>query len=164
MFSVQSRTGLARALVLVAAACGETRRAVADSSGVPAQPPPAAPDTARHCLRYEPDTVRLSGTLKVEQRYGPPNYGETPAKDERLRVTFLNLAAPINVCGRTTGEDNRESLSGVRQVQLNLAKLRTRPAIKPGQTVTIRGTLYHGFSGYHFTDAVMNVSALESRP
>jgi hypothetical protein len=62
---------------------------------------------------YKCDTpgIRLEGTLIARMFYGPPGFGETPAKDLHDRVLVLKLAKPITVCTyrRCRGEEQHES-------------------------------------------------------
>ncbi len=39
---------------------------------------------------YEPEVVTLKGTLITSTAYGPPNYGETPEKDEKVNYFVLD--------------------------------------------------------------------------
>ena len=112
------------------------------------------------CLRYEPQTVTLGGRLSVEVKSGPPNYGETPASDERIRVAILHLDQPVSVCGDSADIDNSESVSDVREIQLNLANARNSYKQLVGKRVEVTGSLYHSFAGEHFTDVLITVAAI----
>ena len=57
------------------------------------------PRTHATCAHYGPEVVRLTGHLSIDKEYGPPGYGETPAKDEKLHVAILHLTHPLDVCG-----------------------------------------------------------------
>ncbi|HET9525573.1 MAG TPA: hypothetical protein VFO99_05370 [Pyrinomonadaceae bacterium] len=41
---------------------------------------------AQRSLAYEPATVELEGRLVIQLKYGPPNFGEQPKTDKKLRV------------------------------------------------------------------------------
>lgn len=47
------------------------------------------------CLK-EGDVVSLTGTLKQELVYGPPNFGENPESDEKLNYLFLYPDKPLD--------------------------------------------------------------------
>src|SRR5215469_12074506 len=79
------------------------------------------------CAHYEPEVVRLSGHLSIDKEYGPPNYGETPATDEKLHVAILHLTHPLDVCGDTRDATTSESFKGLQAVQLNFSNTHTDP-------------------------------------
>ena len=68
-------------------------------------------------MRYEPDTVRLTGRIERHMYYGPPNFGEDPAHDEKEVGFYLGLAAPICAEG---GQDPELNVPrrGVRREQV----------------------------------------------
>ena len=110
------------------------------------------------CLRYEPDTVRLSGRLERHTYYGAPNFGEDPAHDEKEVGFYLGLAAPICAAGPSSKEEN-EPHRGVRRVQLVLDSAgyaQLRPYL--GQRVTLQGTLFAAQTGHHHTPILLMVS------
>ncbi len=47
--------------------------------------------------RYDTPGIRLEGILTERKVYGPPGYGETPAKDECNTILVLKLPHAINV-------------------------------------------------------------------
>jgi len=54
-------------------------------------------------LSYEPAVVELKGKLIVERKYGPPNFGENPRTDAKVRVPVLLLIKPVRVRGKPAG-------------------------------------------------------------
>ncbi len=48
-------------------------------------------------LSYEPAVIQLEGQLTMELKYGPPNYGEQPKTDAKVRVPVLMLIRSVNV-------------------------------------------------------------------
>jgi hypothetical protein len=125
--------------------------AAADAAG------PAQPAARRDCLRYGPDTVRLTGRLERHLYYGPPGYGEDPARDEKQFGFYLGLAAPVCAAGgRDAGLG--EPARGVRRVQLVLDSAgyaRLRPYL--GRAVTLRGTVFPAHTGHHHTPILLDV-------
>ena len=72
-------------------------------------------------LSYEPATVQLEGRLTVQSKYGPPNYGESPKTDEKVKVPVLVLSVPINVRGTPGDTQNAISVRDVRRTQLGFS-------------------------------------------
>ena len=109
------------------------------------------------CLPYEPDSVQLSGRLIRRTDPGPPNYESIADGDTAETYFYLVLATPI--CTRAGSDSSSNAaLDGVTLIQLNLdpagfAVLRS----SLGRTITLRGTLYQGFSGHHHAPLVMSV-------
>ncbi len=114
----------------------------------------------RQWLSYEPATVELEGRLVIRSKYGPPNYGEQPKTDKKLKVLFLILTKPINVRGTEGDEYNAQSVEGARQIQLILSDGGAHKN-SIGKNVVVKGTLFHAITGHHFTDVVMTVRSLE---
>jgi hypothetical protein len=112
------------------------------------------------CLPYEPAKVSITGRLTVRNEYGPPNYGETPAQDEKLRVPILELARPADICANPTGDVDRETYHNLREIQLNFAKQQVSPEVYLSRRLNVRGTLYQAISGYHFTKVLMMVDSV----
>ena len=73
---------------------------------------------------YKCDTpgVQLEGLLTARTFYGPPGFGETPAKDAREKTLILKLVKPITVDPIENVEANKGSWWGdfphLREVQL----------------------------------------------
>lgn len=111
-------------------------------------------------LRYEPAEVEMNGRLVIAERFGPPNFGETPAADERISVPVLILKAPASVCADTTSDGNDESLSEVDSVQLSghdsLKKL-------AGRTLLVRGRLSRAVTGRQYFSIVLAVTSVRER-
>jgi hypothetical protein len=117
-----------------------------------------SPETS-NWASYEPARVELSGVLTLQEKLGPPNYGESPETDVRLTVPVLVLSTPLNVRGSSKGELNAESIEGVWEVQL--AALRASELERLVNThVICRGSLSRAVSGHHFTAVVMTVASI----
>ncbi|MBI1749101.1 MAG: DUF4431 domain-containing protein [Acidobacteria bacterium] len=114
----------------------------------------------RRSLSYEPAVVELQGRLTIELKYGPPNYGEQPRTDAKLKVPVLRLHEPIDIRGNPEDTLNAESVEGVKELQL-IFKSGTAYKQLISKRVLVKGTLFRGHSGHHFTDVVMNVSSIE---
>lgn len=106
----------------------------------------SAPDCAQ-CLKYEPQSVTLSGTLVPQSFPGPPNYESTDKGDRRERVWILRLRKPICVEVADHFDVHEE---GQTQVQLVLEPEQYTQCRKLiGKKVTATGTLFHSFNGHH---------------
>ena len=70
------------------------------------------------CLEYEPKVVTLSGTITRHLEYGPPNYGEDPAHDDKEIYWYLDLDKSICVSGKNEDSPEMEGENGVRQLQI----------------------------------------------
>jgi hypothetical protein len=111
-------------------------------------------------VSYEPAVVQLGGTLVTRVRYGPPNYGEDTARDQRIEVPLLLLSRPISVRGDSTSETNRETFRDVWELQLVFPVGDQAPASLFNRTVVATGTLSRAISGHHFTEVVLMVKTL----
>lgn len=113
--------------------------------------------TRSGCLRYEPDTVRVAGTLSRHMHYGAPGYGEDPKRDEKEVGFYLDLSTPI--CLEADADDIDVSKSGIRRIQLVLRDQADFDRLRPylGKKVVLRGTLFGAFTGHHHTPVLLNV-------
>jgi uncharacterized protein YecT (DUF1311 family) len=114
-------------------------------------------------LSYEPATVELEGRLVTRWKYGPPNYGEQPKTDEKVKVPILVLDYAVNVRGKAGDLINAESVEGVKQVQLGFAYGETAHKQLIGKDVVATGTLFHAHTGHHYTDVVLMVRSIETK-
>jgi len=107
------------------------------------------------CLRYEPDTVRISGKLTRHTFYGPPGFGEDPEHDAKEAGFYLE--SPVALC--TLASADNEAKSRVTLVQLVLDSAgyaRLRPRL--GTSVTLRGTLFAAITGHHHAPILLRVA------
>lgn len=123
----------------------------------------SGPSQEGRWVSYEPTVIELAGMLTVSMEFGPPNYGEDPETDERLKIHVLVLSEPMNVRGDPDAEVNIESVRGVTEVQLIFLRKRNYDGLVNSQVVA-RGTLSHAVSGHHFTEVVMTVEDLRAAP
>jgi hypothetical protein len=111
-------------------------------------------------VSYYPAVVELKGTLRVKLYYGPPNYGENPDTDAKEVMSILILSKPVSVRGNPDpkAKFDRQSVKDIRKIQLVL----TAPHKELiGETVLVKGTLFHAFTGHHHTDVLMDVSSIK---
>ncbi len=131
---------------------------------------PLFPYTFSHAMpdgywyEYEGSGISLIGVIDEVTRYGPPNYGENPETDQKLTYYYLKLETPINVRGNPDSSLNRDTLTGVKLIQLvtlpheNLKGIELKQYL--GRRVEICGKLFQAHSGRHFTPVVMDVEAV----
>lgn len=112
---------------------------------------------AADCLKYEPATVALNGTLHRATFPGRPNFESIADGDEAETGFYLTLKQAI--CTQGDGGPEREPHKEVREIQLVLtpaqyAKL--RPEL--GKPVQLRGQMFSGFTGHHHADVLLRVA------
>jgi hypothetical protein len=129
---------------------------------VAAHPPAPRPTLA--CVHYAPEIVRLTGRLSIDKMYGPPNFGENPATDEKLHVAILHLSHPLDVCGDDKSEFTSETFTGLQTVELGFANLRRNPSDLAGKRIAVRGTLEVPMVGNHLADMLMSVDSVRVIP
>ncbi|HZI59176.1 MAG TPA: DUF4431 domain-containing protein [Pyrinomonadaceae bacterium] len=122
------------------------------------------PAHAQRFLSYEPEVVELDGQLVVQSKYGPPNFGEQPKTDQKVRVPVLLLSQPVIVASDEEGGKNSQTAYNVRQVQLAFDGSETSHKTLIGKPVVVTGTLFRAHTGHHYTDVVLNVQSIESKP
>ena len=111
---------------------------------------------AEPCLRYEPDTVRVAGTLARHTYYGEPGFGEDPKHDHKETGFYLDLEVPI--CMAQGGDDIDVAKTGIRRIQLVLDSAgyaTLRPFL--GKRITLRGTMFGAITGHHYTPVLLDV-------
>lgn len=122
----------------------------------------AASAQEKRWLSYDPAVVELEGRLTVQSKYGPPNYGENPKTDAKVRVPILLLTTPVNVRGNPEDKYfDKLSVAGLRQMQLIIFPIGTPYEQYVGKKVVVKGTLFHAFAGQHYTKAVMDVRSIQ---
>ena len=115
----------------------------------------------RRWLSYEPATVELEGRLISEWKYGPPNFGEDPKRDQRVKVPILVLTTRVNVRANPADATNAVAVRNVRRIQLVLSDVGYRELM--GRDVVVKGSLFHSFTGHHYTDVLMDVRSIHRK-
>jgi hypothetical protein len=114
-------------------------------------------------LSYEPASVELEGRLIVQMKYGPPNFGENPKTDQRVKVPIVVLTKAINVRGTAGGVHNTVSVEGARRIQLVFTDAATDYKSLVGKNIVVKGSLFYRETGGHYTDVVMSVQSIEQK-
>ncbi len=112
-------------------------------------------------LQYEPNISELSGMLKKEKKYGPPNYGETPHEDKLIEVWMIRLDLPINVKGDGNSQTNTETIEGIKEIQLVLPDKIKDVNQFTNQKVKVKGGLFQAVSGHHFTKVLIHADEIQ---
>ena len=115
----------------------------------------------KHWLSYEPAVVELTGQLRVIRKYGPPNFGENPKTDAKVKVPLLVLSYPINVRGNQNEFPYDVEVRGIKRIQLTITGLGELDRRLIGKNVIVQGTLFHAHTGNHYTPVVMEVKAIK---
>jgi hypothetical protein len=118
-------------------------------------------DTSR--LSYEPASVELHGRLTVELKYGPPNFGENPKTDKRVKVPIVVLTKAINIRGTPGAVHNAMPVAGARRIQLVFTDPAPDYKSLVGRDIVVKGTLFHAETGGHYTHVVMSVQSIEPK-
>jgi hypothetical protein len=109
------------------------------------------------CLSYEPDTVRVTGTLQRLTFPGRPNYESVAEGDEPEAGFYLLLATPICTKGDTIAPD-AFPIAAADTVQLVLDSAGyDRLRLSLGRNVTLSGTLFARHTGHHHAPLLLQV-------
>jgi hypothetical protein len=114
-----------------------------------------------HNYFFEPDTSTISGTLKVEMYYGPPDFGETPSTDSKEYVYIFYPVDTINVIQQVFDSAGFDvTAKNVIKFQLSpLNNLSLHPYIN--KKIKITGQFFGALTGHHHTDVLMAVTKAE---
>lgn len=114
---------------------------------------------------YEPLTSKLSGVIKVENHFGPPNYGEEPQTDLKLQSYMLHMDKPIRVelnPETTSYTEFIDPVENIMVIQLNPAH-GIKLAQHVNKKVFLTGTLFKSHTGYHISEVVMQVEKISTQ-
>jgi len=112
-------------------------------------------------FHYEPAKSVLAGTVRIEEHFGPPNYGENPETDRVERVYVLTLSSPISVEANENDELNSTTYHDISRIQLTGDIEAIKFSIYVNRRVRLTGTLFQGITGHHYTDVLMWVESAE---
>lgn len=123
----------------------------------------SAPAAENPCLKYEPDVVELHGTVKRVVFPGPPNYESVKNGDEPEPYWVLFLPKEICVQGDPKDEFNSETERNVKSLQLMDVDYQKDRSLL-GESVIVKGTLMHSFTGHHHTPVLVQVKSIKKAP
>lgn len=110
---------------------------------------------------FEPAVSTITGTLKVELYYGPPNFGELPETDAKEYSYILYPDKTINVIQTSDSTDYDVTTKGITKFQLApMGQLSLHPFVD--KRITVVGQFYGKHTGHHHTDVLMSVSKAEN--
>jgi len=105
-------------------------------------------------LQCEPEIVELCGKMISKVEYGPPGYGENPKTDSKGIIYKIILEKPIKVQGDPKSGVNVNDYENITELQL-VHKIPLKEHLN--KNVCLKGTLFEGISGHHYTKVLMNV-------
>ncbi len=111
-------------------------------------------------LRFEPSLVSLSGTIRREEFFGPPNYGEDKLHDKKESVHLLKLDIGINVAAESGSAFNDQTLKCQTVIQVLLPS-KFRFSDRLGK-VKVSGTISAGHTGHDRTNLVLNAREIQA--
>lgn len=117
------------------------------------------PAVAASCLHYGGSPVNLSGKIKLQTFFGPPNYGENPDTDSRETQAILALAKPICVeANQVEYEEAEQNQLEVTLVPLKKENLKSYE----GKQIAVQGVLHHAHTGHHHTPVLIQIMQIEN--
>ncbi|WP_439413036.1 DUF4431 domain-containing protein [Enterobacter ludwigii] len=104
------------------------------------------------CLK-EGDSVELSGIMKEEMFYGPPNWGEDKEHDKKMYYWILHLSTPLTCIVDANTDLERWN----KEVQLVISgeEYKTREKLL-NTMVTVKGTIFLAETGYHVEPVLLD--------
>ncbi|MFV9687087.1 DUF4431 domain-containing protein [Pantoea sp. ARC607] len=110
------------------------------------------------CLK-EGDKIVLTGVIKEELFYGPPNWGEDREHDEKLLYWILHLNSPL----KCVVDANTEQKGWGSKVQLIVSgdNYKNKRNLL-NHHVTVNGKVMLAVTGYHMTSVLLNDTSFES--
>ncbi|ATG89166.1 DUF4431 domain-containing protein [Methylomonas koyamae] len=117
------------------------------------------PVLAASCLHYSGDPITLTGKVKLQTFFGPPNYGENPDTDSRETQAILLLEKPI--CVEANPKDYEEAEQNQREITL-VPQGKENLKVYEGKQIMVQGTLYHAFTGHHHTPVLIEIRHIEN--
>jgi len=119
-------------------------------------------------LKYDTPGVALEGTLIERQVYGPPGFGETPAKDERDSILVLKLRRPITVeplaDAKSKDSASLDTARDIREVQLFVDRSQIANARKLVSKMVIAvGTLNEAVAPSQYTKVWLDTKTLHAK-
>jgi hypothetical protein len=120
-------------------------------------------------FKYDTPGIRLEGLLLERKVFGPPGYGETPAKDTRETILVLKLSHPIDVAPAADAEANNsaslDSVKDINEVQLFVDPSRRAETRKwIGRRIIVTGTLEESITASQYMKIFLDVEMLDSKP
>lgn len=110
-------------------------------------------------VHYEPEVVTVEGLLEENTGFGVNTTGGDAKSDNKQMYLSLRPSQPLDVVATAAQEkEGNVTERNVNQVQLNGDEQQLRALLN--KKVKVSGTLFHSHTSYHFTDVLMNVTAI----
>ena len=77
-----------------------------------------------------------------------------------MRVLFLELAHPIDVCGDSRSDTNKRSFNNVKNIQLFYLDDSLDAQRFLNHQVVVTGTLFEKLTAHHYTDVLLRVRTI----
>ena len=117
-------------------------------------------------FHYEPENVKLSGTVEQQTFPGLPNYENIKTGDEAEKGWYLRLDRPIDVVASKKDVDpNAETEKDVKVMHLAFNPDASGAVVmkKVGEKVILSGHLIHRISGHQHSRVLMWVDEVRER-
>lgn len=113
------------------------------------------------------EEVEIQGEFKIGIFTGPPGYGENPESDSYHRYYYIELDPAVNVLSNgiydIDDEPRNFSHFGVDKIQLLIQNFELLSPIESykNMRVSVFGEFFSGYTGWHQTKVLINVSRLK---
>ena len=107
-----------------------------------------------------PCLVRVQGTLVKQDRWGPPNFGQTPKEDARVAIYLIRLAQPVSIKLSRAPPGHVRVLYGIREIQLEKRSGENLDLLI-GKRVSVSGKIIEGLAPMQFTQVVLILKTIE---
>lgn len=119
---------------------------------------------ANPVFHYEPEIVRLSGTIIKKTYPGSPNYESIKSGDTREDDVFLKPDQPFDVT--LTADDDPSAMAeqekNIKIIQLSIDRTQDWKMVRQaGKHVIVIGSLFHRFTGHHHTRILILTKKIE---
>ena len=111
---------------------------------------------------FEPDTSFVTGILKQEVYFGPPNYGENPKTDSKEKQYVFYPNKPISVLSKpnTKQDSYNTTTKNIKSFQLvNTRNISLSKYIN--KKIKISGTFFGAHTAHHHTKILLDIVKIE---
>lgn len=115
-------------------------------------------------LSYGPAKVELEGTLLVKDEYGPPNFGENPDSDQKLKIYVLHLSAPVDIkadAAPDSDDPDIDNYFNVKDIQVDFDYKATGIKSLINKKIKVSGSLHEKIAPGDYMDVVMIVDTVK---
>lgn len=110
-------------------------------------------------VHYEPEIITVEGLLEENTAFDKNSSGGDAKSDNKIMYFALWPTQPLDVIATAAQEkEGNTTEKKVDRIQLNGDEKQLRALLN--KKVKITGTLFHSHTSYHFTNVLMNVTAV----